>query len=116
MLNKFKQFIYNIQNAEDNIKKRWLVILSGGTMLIVVALWVTYFNLTTVQVSSPEVGAEAITKSDSPSRLDSLRQTLATGISVVKERLGKEKNITIDTTERNFILESVEPITKTILP
>lgn len=43
-MSSIRNFIEKIQNSEDNVKKRWLVILSGLSMVIIIAIWLIYLN------------------------------------------------------------------------
>lgn len=43
-MSSIKNFIEKLQNSEDNVKKRWLVILSGLSMVIIIAVWLVYLN------------------------------------------------------------------------
>jgi hypothetical protein len=44
MIDKIKQFIKKIQESDETTKKRWIVIFSGLSMVIIVGLWVVYMN------------------------------------------------------------------------
>lgn len=43
-MNSIKSFIVKLQNSEDSIKKRWLIIMSGLAMIIIIAIWLVYLN------------------------------------------------------------------------
>ncbi len=46
MLQKVKKFFLDLQQSDEATKKRWLVILTSGSMMVVVGLWSVYINLT----------------------------------------------------------------------
>lgn len=39
----FKDFLEKIQNAEESVKKRWLVFSSAIVMFVIIAIWIKYF-------------------------------------------------------------------------
>ena len=43
-MNLIRNFIEKLQKSDDNIKKRWLVIMSGISMIIVIAIWLIFLN------------------------------------------------------------------------
>ena len=43
-MSSIRNFIEKLQNSEDNVKKRWLVILSGLSMAIIISIWLIYLN------------------------------------------------------------------------
>jgi hypothetical protein len=45
------QFIQKLQSSEEHVKLRWLIGISAITMIIVVFVWLSYFN-TLVQSST----------------------------------------------------------------
>lgn len=58
---KLREFIENLQNADIAVKKRWLVGLSGVSIIIVVGLWLIYLNYTInsvgiSEIKEPEIG------------------------------------------------------------
>ncbi len=59
---KLRKFIENLQNADNAVKKRWLIGLSGVSIIFVVGLWLIYLNYYVVQIAEvgeikePEIG------------------------------------------------------------
>ena len=43
-MNSIRNFIEKLQNSDDTVKKRWLVIMSGLSMIIVIAIWLIFLN------------------------------------------------------------------------
>jgi hypothetical protein len=54
MFEKVRRKIRHIQNSEDKIKKRWLIGLSGISMVIVILLWGVYLNISIPTLESGE--------------------------------------------------------------
>lgn len=58
---KLREFIENLQNSDYAVKKRWLIGLSGVSIIIVISLWLIYLNyaVKTVgvgEIKEPEIG------------------------------------------------------------
>lgn len=49
-----KRFFKKIQNSDDSVKKRYLLIFSVVTMIVVIGLWVLY----TKEISTPKIVSE----------------------------------------------------------
>ncbi|GEM_PF-2347110 len=60
VLFKIQRFIANLQNADLKTRRRWLVGLSGISMVLVVVLWVVYLN-----VAFPSFGGSVATTATS---------------------------------------------------
>jgi len=122
MIEGLKNFIKNLRDENENTKKRWLIILSGITMALVIALWVGYFNLTLPKVASPsgmaatEEGVRQPVRSGNESQLTHIKKTLAAGFSVLMEKVNTKKSLIIKAPERNFVLENLEETLPTKLP
>ncbi|MEK7635836.1 MAG: hypothetical protein AAB405_01970 [Patescibacteria group bacterium] len=43
-MSSIRNFIEKLQNSDDAVKKRWLVIMSGLSMIIVIAIWLVFLN------------------------------------------------------------------------
>ena len=118
---RISEFINKVRGSDESVKRRWLIVLSGSTMLLVVFLWVLYFNIALPEVSPPVAADQSPAHKqgstvEQNNKLGNLKRTLAAGFSVIKEKLGRKNSIIIDNTERNFILEGVEEIPKITLP
>ena len=117
MIGGIKNFIKNLRDENENTKKRWLIILSGVTMVLVISLWVGYFNLTLPRVAPPS----GIVKTEeeiqqTESQLTHIKNTLAAGFSALMEKVNTKKSLTIKAPERNFVLENLEETLPTKLP
>lgn len=53
---KISQFIKGVQRSDNRVKKRWLVFFSGIAMILVIALWITYLNITLPQSTGIPTG------------------------------------------------------------
>lgn len=118
LFNNLKAFIYKIQNSSDSVKKFWLITLSAVTIAIVLGLWVIYIKATVAMVEPNETAmAKVVAASENET---GFFKTLSAGwqsiTAQIKDKIATPKTWSLDTNERNFILETVEPITKTELP
>ena len=50
-----KNWLQRLQESDDRTKTRWLVGLSVASMIVVVALWLSYFNMLIVSSNQPTV-------------------------------------------------------------
>lgn len=71
-------FLEKLQDSDESVKKRWLVVLSAIAMLIIVFVWAKYFASITQPAGS--IGRE--TSSDG----FSFWETMRTGMSVLWEK------------------------------
>jgi len=73
-----KRFIKRLQRSNDAAKKRWLVILTAASSLLVIILWVGYLKLAVVAVAVPSGGLAG----DQPG----FWGTLKNGFSAVRDK------------------------------
>ena len=123
MWSALKKFIATVQNSEEAVRRRWLILLSGVSMLAVIGLWVFYFNLIVKPVEPEKPVAETarpgfaqIFGAGFKVVLSQLKDTTSGTMKFLKEKLGAAKIITFDKSGRNFIVEDLEKIHKTPLP
>lgn len=124
MFKMLKNFIVKLQNSDDAIKKVWLVVLSGVTMVIVISLWMVYLNSSLITkvgpsanpVAQKETAPTKKIESDEPGFLAIFGAGVKTIFDQVKTKFLSVKNIVIESPERNFVAEEVEPIPPTKLP
>ena len=76
-----KQFLQNIQNAPEHVKTRWLVGLSAATMVVVIFLWLSYFNT----LIEPAPTQQATAKPQE----ESFWETMKHGATVLGSSFGK---------------------------
>ena len=87
MFNKLKKKLAEIQNSDEQTKKRWLIGMSAIAMVIVVGLWLIYVNSTIESLG----GSQEVSKSS-----DSIGflQVFETGLKVVGKSVKNEvKNL-----------------------
>ena len=77
MLQKIQNFFLDLQQSDEATKKRWLVILTSGSMLAVVGLWSVYINLTIQNLGEKN-------QNEGPAFLE----TFKNGISVLSKEAG----------------------------
>ena len=111
MFKSIARFIIKLQNSEENVKKRWLIIFSGTSMVLVVGLWLVYFNWSLEKISPAQQQATAET-SGIKETLEDLKATLNNGIAGIKEQLNRTKSYDFQAVERNFILEKAGEVPK----
>lgn len=117
-----RKFINKLQNSDEQTKKLWLFILSGVSMAVVVSFWVLYMDSTLAKVSGPAKNTEVLAQvsevqnSDAPGFFAIFSAGVKTIFDVVKDKLAVRNNIIIESPERNFVAEEVEPISATKLP
>lgn len=117
MFSKIANFITKIQNSDETTKKIWLVILSGTTMTIVVALWLINLNVNIKTVGETEKKNSMETVSENQKEIGQLKEIFSAGLKTItekiKEKASVQKEIYLQASEQNFILESLEKIPKT---
>jgi len=118
MIHKMKQFFQEVQSADQKTKTRWLIVLSGGTMFIILILWVAYFNIVTPRLDGDiaQAPAPAKERTDIGAAISDIKNRFVAGFVILKRQLGTRNTIDISNAERNFILEDVEKIPPTQLP
>ena len=52
-------FLTKLQTAEDKVKRRWLIGLTAVAMIIIIFLWVVYFNVLVFHSVEPESQVQA---------------------------------------------------------
>ena len=100
MFKNLKNFIQNLQAAEENKKKRWLFILSGAAMILVISAWALYINRTIVNLGTAEPTEQPIAKTAS----EPFWQVFSTGIKTITDQI---KNLI--KTSREISIEGDSP-------
>ena len=80
-MNSIRNFIEKLQNSDDTVKKRWLVIMSGLSMIIVIAIWLIFLNN-----SIEKIGEKKLNESET-----SFWQVFQTGLKIAGNSI-KEKS------------------------
>ncbi|MEK7612005.1 MAG: hypothetical protein AAB407_01565 [Patescibacteria group bacterium] len=120
------RFIQNLQEQSESVRRRWLVILSGGTMLVVLLVWVGYLKaiipsteVPTVEAESEKMGFTESFKAGLVIVGEGTRGVLKQGGKIAesaKNQISEDRTIIIETPQKNFILETLEVIPPTQLP
>ena len=119
MIKKLTRFINKIQNSNEATKKFWLVIFSGTTMVVVISLWVINMktNFQNIRLAKPEAATETLAEESELTKLKAIFSAgLKTIASKIKEKAGTQRQISVQTSEQNFILESLDKISATKIP
>ncbi len=94
----FKKFIKKIQNSDENIKKKWLIVSSTISIILVIGLWLVYMNWTlnlpdkTVQKQESETGFWQIFKTG----LNVVGESIWNNIKNFAQKITGEKTIIIE--------------------
>jgi hypothetical protein len=128
MFSRIHNFFLNLQNAEKPIRKRWLIVLTTMSMLIVLGLWGGYLNIFVVNNLYHDTLSPA--KKTTPQET-SFSETFGVGLNVIQKELTQKlvnskeflanrlqytHTITIQKPTYTFILDSLESIPPTPLP
>ena len=123
MIKDLKSFIVRLQNSDEATKKRWLIIFSSAATIIIVVLWAAYLNYTVLSVEGSAntlvAGRPTIFKIFTAgfSVVGKKTETgLANSLIYFNKRITSENKLTIDRSNHNFILESLDPLPIRQLP
>jgi len=90
MFEGLKKSVENLQASDENRKKRWLFVLSGLAMIIVIGLWLLYMKNNIIPAS------ETPTAINSPSFWQTFKTGLATIINQVENLIKTNRVININ--------------------
>ena len=113
-----KNFIIKIQNSDEATKKRWLIILSSASMVIVISLWVIISNLINGQIWT----SESATGSSTPRTgfvadvISLVRRRTLNTFDYFGSKLGQPKEIVIDKEAGSFVPKGLNQIQPATLP
>ena len=101
MWQNLKNFIKNIQNSDEAVKKRWLIGLSAVSIILVIGLWLMSFNFTAEKITaaeqkSAEVGFWQIFKTGLTITVGSALENVEKLFSKIADEIKKQKVITIE--------------------
>ena len=120
MLQKIQNFFLDLQESDEATKKRWLAILTSGSMLVVVGLWGVYINLTIKDLGEKN-------RNQAPAFLE----TFKNGLAVLSKEAGSKvsqlmanlqaatsrtNSITIKQENFNAVLQGLDEISPKKLP
>lgn len=120
IIRKLKSFFADLQEKDEQAKKKWLIGLTSASMLIILVLWIISLNSTLKTLSGPE---------DERSKTG-FGATLSQGLKVVGGEIGKNlseisdklqsyiattNSVTIQPVNLNFS-NDIEPVTPKKFP
>ncbi|MBI4086317.1 MAG: hypothetical protein HY433_03725 [Candidatus Liptonbacteria bacterium] len=76
-------FLKRLQESEENVKRRWLILGSAVMMILVVFIWLNYFNTLVQQASAPAQTEQA-------ERGLTFWQTFKSGLGIVFQTAGSK--------------------------
>lgn len=121
MPQRVQNFFLELQQSDRETKKRWLVILTSGSMLVVILLWAVYLNFTIEDLNAPS----------KKSNESGFLKTSQMGLQVISKEMGlklsgaaaylnslaKQTNsITLEVANINLILKDLESVKPKKLP
>ncbi|MFH1759402.1 MAG: hypothetical protein ABH822_02475 [Patescibacteria group bacterium] len=118
-----KQFIKNLQNADKETRKRWLIILTSSSALAVIALWGVYLNFTLASVDS--LTGDMVQNNPGFFQIFSkgfstIGGKTATGLAnsyvYFSGKAGEENAFVIDRGSHRFVYQELEPLPIRDLP
>ena len=74
LLQKFHDELTRLQNAEDHIKKRWLIGLSACAMVFIVSLWILYMNFAVGAIEPIQEGDAQVSQENSGGAMAGLKE------------------------------------------
>lgn len=123
-ISKIINFFEKIRASSEAVRRFWLMVFTGGSVVVVVGFWIMYINI----IVDPVNG----TLSESPVKEEpGVAETFAAGVRTaarggsvllgnalqsLRDALKASRTVNIDGGERNFIVEDLEPIPETALP
>jgi len=114
MFKNLKNFIQNLQAAEETKKKRWLFLLSAIAMILIIGSWSVYLNKTIVNLGPAEPNNQPAAKISKESPWQVFLTGFKTIISQIKELIAATRKISIEGNNPNFAPNSEEIIPQTL--
>lgn len=113
-MERAKNFIKNLQDSDDLTKKKWLVIFTAFTMVVVLAFWSVYFSYRIKDVNALE--AQSASPSFSEVFNAGLKILGADVLSKFKILTGDSQTLNTSGKDFKFNVENLEPIKPKQLP
>ena len=76
-------FLKRLQESDENVKRRWLILGSAVMMILVVFVWLNYFNALVQQASAPAPAEQS-------ERGLTFWQTFKSGLGIVFQTAGSK--------------------------
>ncbi|MDP3999804.1 MAG: hypothetical protein Q8P76_04445 [bacterium] len=113
-MEKAGNFIQNLQDADEPTRKKWLIIFTAITMVIVIAFWSVYISYRIQDVNALEA------QKDSPSFSEIFNSGLkilgAETMSKFKALMGDSQYLNTSGKDFKFTVENLEPVAPKQLP
>lgn len=87
LIANIKKFIKKLQRSDDKTKKRWLIVSSAVSMLIIFFLWLTYLNLVVMPKTEIEKTATTTIIIKNSEKNRSFFKTFFIGLKIMAENL-----------------------------
>ncbi len=120
MFGSIKAFIAKLQKSPEPVRFRWMIGLSGGTVAIVVALWVGYLNVivkpTVEPVATREPGFAATFGKGLEIVFGEAKEGGERLSGSVKEILGSGNELSFERQTEDFIMDGLPPVPRTRIP
>ncbi|OGY69514.1 MAG: hypothetical protein A2586_00340 [Candidatus Harrisonbacteria bacterium RIFOXYD1_FULL_40_9] len=81
MIKQIKHFVVTLQESSEDVKKMWLWILSGTTVVFIIALWVVYINAVIGGVTPERGDSNKVSNEEEQGVVPSLSGTLRNSFS-----------------------------------
>ncbi len=119
-MKRIMQLIHDIRNSPLAVRKRWLVLSTVASMLLVLGAWMLYTNIITraADAGASQVGFVRVFRAG----LGVVGERLQNGVKKVTRALhlsasfSNSFTVQVDPKSQNFIMEGLPPIPKTKLP
>jgi hypothetical protein len=122
MSKDIKSFISRIQESDENTKKKWLIILSSISSVIVIGLWAVYLNFTTASITAvnpmqeKKPGFFKVFFTGASVVGDKATTGLANSYVYFSDKTKSENKFSINKDEHNFIYKEIKPLPNRQLP
>lgn len=115
-----RQFIRQLQKSDERTKKRWLIIFTASSTLLVVALWTVYLNSVTLAVTTPIKQNTAGLNQEKPGVAGKIIQKtvkgLTTSLAYFRNKIIAQNQFIISRTQQNFIWDELKDLPLRRLP
>lgn len=121
MIIKVQKFLSEIREGDEASKKRWLVVLTSASMLVVIIFWTLYISAAVPQIGSSNRKVESVTFTSTINNVASLTGKnlglkLNNLIDNLKTLAGRTNSITIEGASFNFVVNGLEKVSPKKLP
>ncbi len=90
-MNKIYEFIKELRESDERTKRRWLFLVSGVSMAVIVFFWIKYFALLVGPASQPQP------EEQNSGQSFAFWETFKAGLGMISENAGKTLNSIMNT-------------------